>query len=64
VTATRSFESQALVFTFPTATEAPDVQIGNLQLDAQFGGRVLRVSAGDKGGVISTGRGCIAINLK
>ncbi len=64
VTATRSFESQALVFTFPTGSEAPDVQIGNLQLDAQFGGRVLRVSAGDKGGVISTGRGCIAINLK
>jgi len=60
----REIQNDNLILGFADPTKAPTLIIGDGSLDRDFGGRVLRVSAGKNAGIITTAKACIAVKLR
>jgi hypothetical protein len=59
----RDVQGDNIVLLFPDATTSPDLTIGDVALNHDFGGRVQRAAANNKAGILSTERGCIAVRM-
>jgi hypothetical protein len=59
----RDIQGDNIVLLFPDATTSPDLTIGDVDLNHDFGGRVRRATANHKAGILSTERGCIAVRM-
>jgi hypothetical protein len=59
----RDIQGDNIVLLFPDAATSPDLTIGDVALNHDFGGRVQRATANHKAGILSTERGCIAVRM-
>jgi hypothetical protein len=58
---TRTVEGQKVTLSFSNPMKSPVLTIGDTTLNKDFGGRLLRATADGAMGIVSTERGCIAV---